>query len=63
MLSRDTAARAFSEDAERAAAARRTGSGAVVSPTIVSAKDRSLRFAKGFLARDPDGHAFEVIER
>jgi hypothetical protein len=26
-------------------------------------KDRSLGFAKGFQARDPDGHALELIER
>jgi hypothetical protein len=41
----------------------RAGPCAVVSPAVVSVKDRSWGFAKGPQARDPDGHALELIER
>lgn len=39
------------------------GACAVVSADVVTAPGRELRFTRGFLGRDPDGHAFHVIER
>jgi len=35
----------------------------VVSPRIASLPEQSLGFAKGFLARDPDGHGLQIIEK
>jgi catechol 2,3-dioxygenase-like lactoylglutathione lyase family enzyme len=35
----------------------------VVSPSVAQLPEKSLGFAKGFLARDPDGHGIQVIER
>ena len=35
----------------------------VVSPSVVEMPEKSLGFAKGFLARDPDGHGLQLIER
>jgi catechol 2,3-dioxygenase-like lactoylglutathione lyase family enzyme len=34
----------------------------VVSPSVAELPEKSLGFAKGFLARDPDGHGLQVIE-
>lgn len=35
----------------------------VVSPSVADISDKGLGFSKGFLARDPDGHGLQVIER
>jgi len=35
----------------------------IVSPGMAEIADQRLGFAKGFLARDPDGHALQWIER
>ena len=35
---------------------------AMVSPGLVAPHGRELGFARGFLARDPDGHAFQIVE-
>jgi catechol 2,3-dioxygenase-like lactoylglutathione lyase family enzyme len=35
----------------------------VVSPSVADVQEKSLGFAKGFLARDPDGHGLQFIER
>jgi catechol 2,3-dioxygenase-like lactoylglutathione lyase family enzyme len=47
------------------AAARRLGAagGSMVSPGIVPVADTGLGFTRGFLARDPDGHAVLVVDR
>jgi catechol 2,3-dioxygenase-like lactoylglutathione lyase family enzyme len=37
--------------------------GRLVSPKVVEIPDRALGFAKGFLARDPDGHGLQLIEK
>jgi catechol 2,3-dioxygenase-like lactoylglutathione lyase family enzyme len=36
---------------------------AMVSPGVVVPPRRELGFARAFLGRDPDGHAFQVVER
>lgn len=41
---------------------RATG-GRVVSPAIAKISDKTLGFVTGFLARDPDGHGLQLIER
>ena len=35
----------------------------VVSPSVAEMAEKSLGFAKGFLARDPDGHRLQFIEK
>ena len=35
----------------------------VVSPSVAVVQEKNLGFAKGFLARDPDGHGLQFIER
>jgi catechol 2,3-dioxygenase-like lactoylglutathione lyase family enzyme len=49
---------------EAEATARALGGSAcrMVSPSVARL-DRAIGFTRGFLARDPDGHAFQVIER
>lgn len=37
--------------------------GRVVSPAVAALPDRRLGFAKGLLARDPDGHGVQIIEK
>ena len=39
------------------------GTGRNVSPAVAKIPAGSLAFTKGFLARDPDGHALQFIER
>jgi len=41
----------------------RTGRAKMVSPGVVTIPDRALGFNKGLLARDPDGHALQLIEK
>ena len=45
--------------AQRLRAAR----GPVVSPNLAKLPDKSLGFTKGLLARDPDGHGLQIVER
>ena len=35
----------------------------LISPEVVTIPDRTLGFNKGFLIRDPDGHALQLIKR
>jgi len=35
----------------------------IVSPSVAELPAKSLGFTKGFLARDPDGHGLQIIER
>jgi catechol 2,3-dioxygenase-like lactoylglutathione lyase family enzyme len=37
--------------------------GKFVSPGVVEVPDQGLGFRRGFLARDPDGHGLQVIEK
>jgi len=50
-------------DAEAVARALRGSVCPALSPGVIPLVDRALGFTKGFLARDPDGHALQVIER
>ncbi|MGH7319931.1 MAG: VOC family protein [Candidatus Rokuibacteriota bacterium] len=58
----DTRTVLVTADAERAAALLRADPCAVASPAVVTVEERTLGFRKSFLARDPDGHAVQVIE-
>jgi len=46
-----------------AAAARLQGMGRFVSSGVVTLPDKVLGFTKGFLIRDPDGHALQLVVR
>jgi hypothetical protein len=35
----------------------------VMSPQVAQLPEKSLGFAKGFLARDPDSHGLQLIEK
>ncbi|MGH7854396.1 MAG: VOC family protein [Candidatus Binatia bacterium] len=50
-------------DSKAAAQKLRATRGQVVSPNVAKLPDNSLGFTKGFLARDPDGHGLQIIER
>jgi catechol 2,3-dioxygenase-like lactoylglutathione lyase family enzyme len=50
-------------DASAAAQRGLTAKHAFVSPGVVSLRERTLGFTKGFLIRDPDGHVMQVVER
>jgi len=50
-------------NAVRAAAKLRAAKSKFVSPGIVELQDKTLGFKKGFLARDPDGHGLQIIEK
>jgi catechol 2,3-dioxygenase-like lactoylglutathione lyase family enzyme len=49
--------------AARAEREIRGARGRIVSPSVIEMPDKSLSFAKGFLARDPDGHGLQLIEK
>jgi catechol 2,3-dioxygenase-like lactoylglutathione lyase family enzyme len=51
------------ESVNRALQKLRGPLGRVVSPGIAALPDKSLGFIKGFLARDPDGHGLQFVER
>ncbi len=55
--------RLITPDAAAAAERLRTAKFAFVSTGVIELEDGSLGFAKGFLVRDPDGHAMQLIER
>jgi|GEM_PF-135449 len=50
-------------DAGTAAQALRAGKATFVSPGVISLTESALGFTRGFLVRDPDGHAMQVIQR
>jgi len=39
------------------------GSGRAVSPGVAGIADADFGFTKGFLARDPDGHGLQIVEK
>lgn len=41
----------------------RSARGRLVSPDLVAISDKSFGFTRGFLARDPDGHGLQLIEK
>ena len=49
--------------AETAVRSLNASNGRMISPGIAKAFDRNLGFTKGFLARDPDGHGLQIIEK
>jgi catechol 2,3-dioxygenase-like lactoylglutathione lyase family enzyme len=51
-----------SGDAEGLARVIRSGACRLASPGVVRLPERRLGFGRGVLARDPDGHAFRVVE-
>ena len=50
-------------DATAAAQRFRVAGNRIVSPRVADIPDKGFGFAKGFLARDPDGHGLLVIKR
>jgi catechol 2,3-dioxygenase-like lactoylglutathione lyase family enzyme len=50
-------------DAEALARALREGPCPMVSPAVAVPRNGDLGIGRGFLARDPDGHALAVVER
>lgn len=54
---------ATAADADAAYAALRQARRTIVSPTVVALPGQELRFGKGLLIRDPDGHASLLMQR
>jgi catechol 2,3-dioxygenase-like lactoylglutathione lyase family enzyme len=50
-------------DAAKATQKIRAAHGRVVSPQVAQLPEKSLGFSKGFLARDPDSHGLQMIEK
>jgi len=50
-------------DADAALQKLKSARSKLVSPGAVAVPSRSLGFSKGLLARDPDGHAVQLIEK
>ena len=50
-------------DLAAAAASLRAGHDPLVSPGAIDLPENGLGFRAGLMARDPDGHAFLLIER
>jgi len=50
-------------DASKAAQKIRAAKGRIVSPQVAQLPEKSLGFSKGFLARDPDSHGLQLIEK
>lgn len=55
--------RLTTHDTDAALGRLRAGKFAFVSPGVVTLEDRSLGFTKGFLARAPEGHVMQLIEK
>lgn len=53
----------ITRDVETAATRMRTGKFAFVSPGPVTTPEDTLKFVKGFLVRDPDGHVMQLVEK
>jgi len=51
------------EDAERAFAVLRQAGSVFVSPRVVAPGEPRLGFRRGFMVKDPDGHALRLVER
>jgi hypothetical protein len=51
------------ENLKKAMQKLRASLGRIVSPGIAELPDKSLGFMTGFLARDPDGHGLQFIEK
>jgi catechol 2,3-dioxygenase-like lactoylglutathione lyase family enzyme len=51
------------QDAEAIAQQLRMNQSTFVSPSIVTIPGQMLRFKKGFLVRDPDGHVMRLVEK
>ncbi len=51
------------DDAQHAFDVLRRAGSAFVSPRVVSPGDPRLGFRRGFMVRDPDGHALRLVER
>ena len=49
------------EDDQAAATVLRQARAGFISPGVISFADKSVGFQQGFLVRDPDGHAVEVV--
>ena len=49
-------------DSAKAAHKLRRAGNRIISPAVIEITGKTLGFAKGFVARDPDGHAIQVIE-
>jgi hypothetical protein len=49
--------------AEAAAEKLKAGRARFVSPGVSTIPDRTLGISKVFLARDPDGHGLQLIEK
>ncbi|HKY07930.1 MAG TPA: VOC family protein [Candidatus Binatia bacterium] len=50
-------------DSRAAARTLHSARSRMISPAVVEIPDKSFGFVRGFLARDPDGHALQFIER
>jgi hypothetical protein len=50
-------------DTAKAAQKLRAAQGRIVSPQVAQLPEKNLGFARGFLARDPDGHGLQFIEK
>jgi len=50
-------------NAEAASRSLRQGRFAFISSNVISITKSELGFAKGFIVRDPDGHAMQLVER
>jgi extradiol dioxygenase family protein len=49
------------DDDQAAAAILRQANAGFISPGVISFANRNVGFQQGFLVRDPDGHAIEVV--
>lgn len=50
-------------NADTAAQKMRGARARLISPGVMTIPDRALGFNKGFLVRDPDGHALQLVEK
>jgi catechol 2,3-dioxygenase-like lactoylglutathione lyase family enzyme len=55
--------RLVTRGADSAAGTLRAEQTVFISPGVIPLPNDALGFAKGFLVRDPDGHAMQVVER
>ena len=53
----------MTDNAVNSARKLRAAQGRVVCPFVAAIPEKSLGFTKGFLARDPDGHGLQFIEK
>ena len=55
--------RVVTQDAPGSAQKIRAGNYMLISPDVVELRNSELGFRQGFLVRDPDGHAMELVEK